>query len=230
MRNLIINQTITSFLTEEPVFYWVEEFSKRIVIVNENFEIQVFEFKDNFDEIESTVLIDISDKIEDKLLLEELKRTKFIVFKAEDELISFFTLNCMVIDVYFDGSVKSNKLLEGTKFVAGKLSPNLEIIALVTADFTVHLLDYSYNVLDYCPLDDDDMSDSKADGTCKEATVTWRGDSQFFAILFSINGGRKCIVRDAKLNLVKGPARADNVVVFSMAESPVQRLLLIRYK
>jgi hypothetical protein len=77
-----------------------------------------------------------------------------------------------------------------------------------------------------CNLDDGDLSDANADNNiCKEASISWRGDSQFFACLYSINAGRKCLVRDTSLNIFKGPARADNKVVFSVGEKPVMSIL-----
>lgn len=47
-----------------------------------------------------------------------------------------------------------------------------------------------------------------------------------FVINYSINGGRKCLTRDVSKNLLvmKGPARADNTVVFSVSEKPLPAL------
>lgn len=49
-----------------------------------------------------------------------------------------------------------------------------------------------------------------------------------FVINYSINGGRKCLTRDIVKNLqvLKGPARADNVVVYSVSEKPLPALQL----
>lgn len=43
---------------------------------------------------------------------------------------------------------------------------------------------------------------------------------------YAINGGRKCLTRDLQksLQVMKGPAKADNQVVFSVSEAPVQDL------
>jgi hypothetical protein len=85
-------------------------------------------------------------------------------------------------------------------------------------------LSYDFELINSCDLDDGDLSDYNKDSEneLKEASISWRGDSQFFATLYSVNQGKKCIVRDTKLNIFKGPARADNKVVFSIAENPVK--------
>jgi hypothetical protein len=53
--------------------------------------------------------------------------------------------------------------------------------------------------------------------------ISWRGDSAIFVINYSINGGRKCLTREANNNLKvsKGPARADYQVVHSVSERPI---------
>ena len=58
--------------------------------------------------------------------------------------------------------------------------------------------------------------------------ISWREDSLSFVINYSINGGRKCLTRDVIKNLlvIKGPARADYQVVFSVSEKPIPSLEL----
>jgi len=57
----------------------------------------------------------------------------------------------------------------------------------------------------------------------KEAQISWRGDSAIFVVNFYINGGFKCLTRDAQndMKVTKGPARADDKAVFSVSEKPL---------
>jgi hypothetical protein len=83
-------------------------------------------------------------------------------------------------------------------------------------------------------IDDNDLTfhDKKAgephNESIPEAVISWREDSLTFAINYTINGGRKCLTRDVQKNLlvVKGPARADYQVVFSVSEKPIPALEL----
>lgn len=90
-----------------------------------------------------------------------------------------------------------------------------------------------FDILYEQPLDDNDMtflpSDSAQDKTIKDATISWRGDSQIFVCTYHINGGRKCLTRDLtkSMQVTKGPARADNQVVFSVSERPLPQLELV---
>ena len=113
-----------------------------------------------------------------------------------------------------------------------KSVPSLEFIAIATKAFKLYLFKNELELIKSSDLDDNDLSNKTEDGSiCKEESISWRGDNQvnkcflkFFATLYSINSGRKCLVRDTKLNVFKSPARADNLVVFSISEAPIQRI------
>jgi len=86
-----------------------------------------------------------------------------------------------------------------------------------------------FDVLYEADIDDGDLTfkeGDEIDPTVHDAEISWRGDSSIFVINFKINGGRKCLTRDmqSSLQVSKGPARADNMVVFSVSEAPVRAL------
>lgn len=89
-----------------------------------------------------------------------------------------------------------------------------------------------FDVQAECDIDDGDLTFwnkqqvTDADRIISEASLSWRGDSQIFEVNYFINGGHKCLTRDATNNLkvTKGPARADDKSVFSVAEKPLTQL------
>jgi len=75
-----------------------------------------------------------------------------------------------------------------------------------------------------CQADLDD-GDGTSGGLATSASISWRGDSSIFVVNIEIDGGFKCLTRDAQnLNVIKGPARADDQTVFSVAEKPIAHL------
>ena len=114
--------------------------------------------------------------------------------------------------------------------LAASWSPNQEHFAVATAAGKLIIFSTEFEATLEANIDDGDMTftDEKKDETITEAQISWREDSITFAINYSINGGHKCLTRDVSKNLLvmKGPARADNTVVFSVSEKPVPALQL----
>ena len=115
--------------------------------------------------------------------------------------------------------------------LAASWAPNQDHLAVATTKLML-LLTPEFDVPMEQALDDDDLtfdqSDKVRDSAIKDACISWRGDSQIFVCTYWINGGRKCLTRDVSqgMQVTKGPARADNQVVFSVAEKPIPTLAL----
>ena len=258
MRNLILHQIHVQNLLKNdskidnlhPIGYWLDEFSKILVIIDSEFKILIFSYENsdpfsNFTlkrtieleevlsrnsqglEILSYLMSFISETPEIDLSNSAIK---ILIYKNEDESLHMLlssgiyinldtTTEKFIIDSFLPPSCD-------TKILCAELSPNLENILIVASDFKIMLINYEFEIIiDWKDLDDGDMSDiSKDNFICKEASASWRGDSAFFCVLYEINGGRKCLVRDNKFVIFKGPARADNKVVFSVAEAPLKNL------
>ena len=114
--------------------------------------------------------------------------------------------------------------------LAAAWAPNQEYLALATPSLML-LFTPEFDVLYEEPLDDGDLTFGPGDDKsqkAQDACISWRGDSQIFVCTYRINGGRKCLTRDMtqQMKVTKGPARADNQVVFSVAEKPLSQLEL----
>jgi hypothetical protein len=227
MRNLILLQT-NIFKTEEPLAFHIDEFSKVIVVLDKYLNITIYNYDDIFSKHKIQTTIELEAIFYDNIdLLQKITKEtiKFFYYKSEEESIHLILTSGEYIKVNPNNNKHEiNNIVENKKILCAEISPNLEFIAVALSDFKLLLLNYEFELIKSCELDDGDLSDSKMDEECSEASISWRGDTQYFACLYSVNGGKKCLVRDTKLNVLKGPARADNKVVFSVAENPVQSI------
>jgi hypothetical protein len=116
--------------------------------------------------------------------------------------------------------------------IAASWSPNQEHFAVASGNGKLTILSPEFEATLESNIDDGDMTFADKtqvkDDTISEAQLSWREDSLTFVIIYSINGGRKCLTRDVQKNLLvmKGPARADYQVVFSVSEKPLPALEL----
>jgi len=64
----------------------------------------------------------------------------------------------------------------------------------------------------------------------RNAAITWKADSRIFATSYTINDGIKCLTRDTRMDIIKGPARADkgdkDINVRSVSEKPIKEMRL----
>jgi hypothetical protein len=235
MRNLILWQTnISTLIPDKIIGFYIDEFSKVIVVLDKELRINIFQYEDIFSNVNNvkTIFLD-STLSNDMETLEDLNKEnmlKYLLYKNEEESIHILTRSGKYIKIFFNETYEIIPISDKSEILAAEISPTLENILVVLSDFKILLLNFDFEIINSCDLDDGDNSDPSIDGNiCEEASISWRGDSEYFCVLYSINGGKKCLVRDTKLNVFKGPARADNKVVFSVAEKPVLSKYLFIY-
>lgn len=244
MRNLILNQSysfsIYDLLSENSqniLSVHFDEFSKNLTVLDKECKIYIFNYEDIFSKFTLLKTIELDAIFYDQFeILEDITNpdpallgtnsVKYLLYKNEDETIYMITYGGKLLKIPFSGRYEIIELFPEGEILAVEMASNLEFIAVASGKNKLYLLSYDFEIVNSCALDDGDLSDYTKDpqNELKEASISWRGDSQFFATLYSVNGGKKCIVRDTKLSIFKGPARADNKVVFSIAENPVKSI------
>lgn len=249
MRNLILNQvysfSIYNLLSENKqniIAVHFDEFSKNLTVLDKEYKIYVLTYDDIFSQFSLVKTIELDAVLYDQFeLLEEISNplannpssdnsninicsVKFLLYKNEEETIYLITYSGKLLKIPLSGRYEILQLFSEEKVLAAEMASNLEFVAVATSKNKISLLNYDFDIINSNTLDDGDKSDisKEPEQELKQASIAWRGDSQFFATLYTINGGKKCLVRDTKLNIFKGPARADNKVVFSLAENPVK--------
>jgi len=245
MRNLILNQSYSfslyDLLNENSqiiIAVHFDEFSKNLTIIDKECKIYIFNYEDIFSNFTLVKTIELDAIFYDQFeILKEITNpdpaflgfnsVRYLLYKNEDETIYLITYSGKLLKIPLNGRYEIIELFPEGKILAVEMASNLEFIAVASGANKVYLLSYDFDFINTCCLDDADLSDYYKDSEreLQEVSISWRGDSQFFATLYSINGGKKCIVRDTKLNIFKGPARADNKVVYSIAENPVKSII-----
>lgn len=235
MRNLILNSIYNEALRTDgsiSLFVYLDEMNHYIVILKNDMKIEVYEYSlsSEFQLIEEIELESLfsPDSNYLKNLMEAIEQNKnpikFLIYKGENNEVTVAFENGAIISIREKTAnvqlLTKNKTVQ---LIAMESSPNQEYIIAVMSNYELFFLNYAnFEVISTCQLDDNDLSDiTKDNSLCAGASISWKGSSDLFAVLYQINGGHKCLVRDLKLSVVKGPARADNKIVYSVAEAPL---------
>ena len=249
MRNLILNQIHNESLkslypslnseTNIILLSSIDESSNTIILLTSELKIYVIEYSFlspsiNKCEIElDSVLCDYSDLMLNLMDKIEKKENPFIsiFYKAEIESIILILKSGEIFSISLNESkskLVQNILEKNTsnEIIALELSPNQEYIIAVISNFKIFFLSYdTLSKLNECDLDDNDMSDiTKDNSKCNKAYISFKSSGDIFGIIYTINNGVKCLVRNNQLKLIKGPGRADGTIVFSVGEKPLQNL------
>ena len=243
MRNLIINQIHKELLFKEKdnvkiIYSIFDEINNFLLLICSNMKIYFFSYKMlNYSKIEKEIEIEsffvnntdlclkIMTDIENNInpfiyLLYKSESDSLIIVLKSGELITL-DLNNQTSKILNLSSQFSN-----SKIIAFEPSPNQNNIIIILSNFTLLNLSYdSLEITNKSILDDKDLSDYSKDEECSEANVSFRSNGETFSSIFRVNGGCKNLVRDSStLKIIKGPARADNKIVFSVAEAPLENL------
>ena len=155
----------------------------------------------------------------------------YIFYKTEIETIILVLKTGEIFNIPTNGE-KSKLLINlcdkkiNNEIISMEISPNQEYIIAVLSNFKIIAISYdNLSKINECDLDDGDLSDtSKDNNICKKAYISFKSSGDLFGVSYTINNGVKCMVRDSQLKLIKGPGRADDKIVFSVAEKPLSKL------
>ena len=248
MRNLILKQIHNeSLINLSPSFQdinniillsSIDEASNSIILFTSDLKIYIIEYSFLSPslckyEIElDSVLCNYSDLMLSltELLDKKINPFLYIFYKAEIETIILVLKSGEIFNIPINDQ-KSKLILNlcdkkiNNEIISIEISPNQEYIIAVLSNFKTIVLSYdTLNKINECDLDDGDLSDiSKDKNICREAYISFKSSGDLFGIAYTINNGVKCMVRDSKLKLIKGPGRADDTIVFSVAEKPLSK-------
>ena len=249
MRNLILkqihNESLKSLspsledINNKILLSSIDESSNSIILFTSDLKIYIIEYSFLSQsilkyEIEldsslcdySDLMLSLMDKIEKKE-----NPFLYIFYKAEIETIILVLRSGEIFSIPTNDQ-KSKLIINlcdkkiNNEIIALEISPNQEYIIAVLSNFKIVVLSYdSLSKINEGNLDDGDLSDiSKDNNICKKANISFKSSGDLFGIAYSINDGVKCMVRDSQLKLIKGPGRADDNIVFSVAEKPLKNL------
>ena len=249
MRNLILKQIHNESLKSlspsledfknKILLTSIDESSNTILILTSDLKIYVVEYSflspsilKSEIELDSS-LCDFSDLM--LSLMDQLEKDinpfLYIFYKAEIETIILVLKTGEIFNIPINDE-KSKLILNlcdkklNNEIIAMQISSNQEYIIAVLSNFKINVLSYdNLAKINECDLDDGDFSDiSKDNNICKKAYISFKSSGDMFGISYTINNGVKCMVRDSQLKLIKGPGRADDNIVFSVAEKPLSKL------
>ena len=249
MRNLIIkqihNESLKSLspsledINNKILLSSIDESSNSIILFSSDLKIYIIEYSFLSQslckyEIElDSALCDYSDLM--LSLMDQLdKKTNqflYIFYKAEIDTVILVLKSGEIFNI--PTNEQKSKMVTNlcdkkinNEIIAIEISPNQEYIIAVLSNFKIIVLSYdTLSKINECDLDDGDLSDiSKDNNICKNAYISFKSSGDMFGISYTINDGVKCMVRDSQLKLIKGPGRADDNIVFSVAEKPLKKL------
>ena len=249
MRNLILkqihNESLKSLspslenINNKILLTSVDESSNSIIFFTSDLKIYIIEY--SFlspsilkHEIEldsslcdySDLMLSLMDQLEQKI-----NPFLYIFYKAEVETVILVLKSGEIFSI--PTNEQKSKLMTNlcdkklnNEIIAIQISSNQEYIVAVLSNFKIIVLSYdTLTKINECDLDDGDLSDiSKDNNICKKAYISFKSSGDLFGISYTINDGVKCMVRDSQLKLIKGPGRADDNIVFSVAEKPLKKL------
>ena len=235
MRNLLTNEIYSKILpffpvNSKPLLVEFDEINEVILIVSSEMKIYIVSTKDY--SLQISIDIEAALSFESSLMMNTMTAIEnnenpfvFITYKPEiDSIILGFSSGDLSTISINEGKSSNISLVsdEKVKLIAMKASPNQEHIIAVLSNYTLLLISYdTLSVVNKCSVDDNDLSKVNENDILKEADISFKQNGDLFAVIYNVNNGYKCIVRDMKLNVFKGPARADNKIVFSVAEAPL---------
>jgi len=249
MRNLILkqihNESLKSLspsledIKNKILLTSIDESSNTILILTSDLKIYVIEYSflspsilKSEIELDSS-LCDFSDLM--LSLMDQLEKDinpfLYIFYKAEIETIILVLKTGEIFNIPVNDE-KSKLIINlcdkkiNNEIIAMQISSNQEYIIAVLSNFKINVLSYdNLAKINECDLDDGDLSDiSKDNNICQKAYISFKSSGDLFGISYTINNGVKCMVRDSQLKLIKGPGRADDSIVFSVAEKPLSKL------
>ena len=235
MRNLLTNEIYTQTLSffpnnSKPLLVAFDEINEVILIVSSEMKIYIVSTKDY--SLQHSIDIEGALSFNSSLMMNAMTAIEnkenpflFITYKPEIDciILGFSSGDLSTISIN-EGQSSNISLVsdEKVKLIAMKASPNQEHIIAVLSNYTLLLISYdTLSVINKCSVDDNDLSKVNESDILKEADISFKQNGDLFAVNYNVNNGYKCIVRDMKLNVFKGPARADNKIVFSVAEAPL---------
>jgi hypothetical protein len=229
MRNLILlNLKELQLETKDKILeIYIDELSKLIVLLSSQniivYSYDKVDFMSNFSFTPENITKKIPLNKNITKILDSNVKIKLFIYKIEEETFHIMLdsgeyIRNKSFSHQQQDCDKLNDLDEDRGIVSVKISPNLEHIVVVYDNYTILLLNYEFDVLNRVELDDGEGTKNLSTELLESADISFKGDGEFFIVSYLIGDGVKTLTRDMKLNIIKGPAKADNKVVFSTAE------------
>jgi hypothetical protein len=149
MRNLILHQTnLFTLIQSEPIGFYIDEFSKVVVVLNKMLQIQIFKYDDMFSNFREENTIELEMLLyKDHDTLNDLKThsIKFFHFKNEEDTIHIILSNGKYIVVNTNEKYETMQMFN-EEVLSAEISPNLDRIAVALGNFKLMLLNYDFGL------------------------------------------------------------------------------------